>query len=102
MANTHERTPDPDDYLSTSGSGALPAELRRLPQVTGESAPADGLDRQIAQMLMLHPEIALEFRGQGDLAEMDEGTKRLLLADIYTVLEIDPTLGISELHAEGR
>ena len=92
MANTPNRSLDPDDFVSASSSGKLPAHLCK-PLPPEAVLPSSDLDQQIMQMFALHPEIALEFRGQGDLADMDDATKKLLLTDIYTVLEIDPALG---------
>lgn len=67
--------------------GRTPAGLLRdLPQ-TDVAAPAEALDRHILRLLSLHESAATKFKGV-DLARMDVGAKRALLAQINDLLGV--------------
>lgn len=49
------------------------------------------LDKQVARLLILHPELQLKFR-QNNVAKLDDETKRVLLAHMREFLGIFPLL----------
>jgi len=58
------------------------------------SAPEDliassALDKRLAKLLMLHPELQVKFRNN-NLASLDTETKEALLQDIQDILGITP------------
>ena len=48
------------------------------------------LDKKMARLLILHPELQVNFRNN-DLASLDEKTKQALLADMYEIIGVTPT-----------
>lgn len=70
------------------GGGRLPVDRLR----TDINEPKDlvvstDLDRRLARLLILHPELQIKFRNN-DLASLDKMTKEALLEDINGILKI--------------
>ena len=73
------------DALPPAGSGWPEEGARGL---GAGPAPQDDIDRDIATLKALHPEIEIRFR-QDDLAHMSRHTKRLLLEQMRELLGIE-------------
>lgn len=77
------------DELPVTGGVALPAHLTASIPCEGDS-PLDDLGRQAYWLLKMNAgKVSLRFR-QSDLAKMDDGTKRQLIADIRAALGVAP------------
>ena len=78
-----------DGFAPSVGQMRTPKDLRKDLDDLSDVAVESDLDLHIVRLLALHPELKLRFRNQ-DLASIDEGTKRALLADMNEVLGIRP------------
>lgn len=78
-----------DGFAPSVGQMRRPKDLREDLDDLSDVAVESDLDLHIVRLLALHPQLKLRFRNQ-DLASIDEGTKRALLADMNEVLGIRP------------
>ncbi|MFI5381300.1 MAG: hypothetical protein ACHRHE_18540, partial [Tepidisphaerales bacterium] len=63
--------------------------LLRPVAVPPMAAPADALGKHILRLLTLHKDELIKFRSL-DLTAMDDASKRALLDDINTLLDVKP------------
>lgn len=79
---------DITNFEGVIGGGRLPNERRRIQMTVPEDLVVSSpLDRKLARLLTLHPEVNVRFRNH-DLASLDDSTKLALLEDINEVLGI--------------
>jgi len=81
-------TTDYDIFDGATGGGKLSQSYVRNDVVEpADLVIASPLDRKIARLLSLHPELQVKFRNH-DLASLDDRTKEALLEDINEILHV--------------
>lgn len=74
------------------GGGVLPQDAVRSDVVAPQDlVVASELDKQLARLLLLHPDLQVRFRSN-NIASLDEDTKRQLLEDMREILGIVPLI----------
>ncbi len=77
-----------NDSISVVGGSDLPNSMD--PTCSDDfNAPANDLDRRLYLLMKLNPDIDLSFR-LDDLAAMDDSTKKMLIGDIHSLLNVAP------------
>lgn len=77
-----------NDSISVVGGSDLPDAMD--PTSSDDfNMPLGDLDRRLYLLMKLHPDIDLNFR-LDDLSAMDDSTKRLLIGDIHSLLNVAP------------
>ena len=85
MANFTQRS---IDSISVVGGSDLPDAMD--PTSSDDfTGPVGDLDRRLYLLMKLHPDVDLNFR-LDDLSAMDDSTKRLLIGDIHSLLNVAP------------
>ena len=80
-----------------AGGGALPPDMAHPKRgVKTDFIVSSELDKQLARLLLLHPDLQVKFRSN-NIASLDEDTKRQLLEDMREILGIRP-LNYEETH----
>ncbi len=80
----------PELFDGFAGGGALSTDAIRSDVVAPQDLVVTSeLDKQLARLLLLHPDLKVRFRSN-NLASLDENTKHQLLEDLRELLGIIP------------